>query len=192
MIRKFFKMLWKAVNVPAPQLRARKMSRRNTPWPNGPTTAELAMIKALAEQLGPGNYEGLSAWLVKNIPWTADKGMRDEWKSIGRTLSEKAGDCEDISTIAYEVLKAWGLKDVTILCVYALKKNSGHAVTVFRASKTSEWFFYTNGILRSGYVEFKYMPNWVAKDSGYKGYRDFRVVGSDRKWLTKEEICSLG
>lgn len=79
----------------------------------------------------------VNAWANQHIRYEEDKalyGRSDYWASAPQTLKRRAGDCEDIAILKYQLLARAGVPRDTMFLTVArdLARNADHAVLVVR------------------------------------------------------------
>ena len=153
---------------------------------------EAVLIGGIVQQIGPGNYEGLADWLKQHIEFDKNVPSETYWKYPLETYMDGKGVCKDYALIAMECLKAMGVKDVFILGVLNYQRTKGHAVTIFRKSKTGRWYFYSNDQLIAGPRDFKNLVACVSYESGYGIYPTYTLINKDMQLIYQNEEKDWG
>lgn len=143
--------------------------------------AENIQLQAIAAEVGPGNYKGLSEWLSTHIKWKEDRTPADEWKEPHTTISDGTGDCEDYAVLALEVLKRIGVKDVFLLGIARIDRNLGHVVCIFKESNEQPWRYYDFEKLKTGPVSFRELLYTIARECRYGSKIGYQLADINRK-----------
>ena len=148
----------------------------------------------LADTIGARNYDDLCTWLHKNVPYKTDRTAADEWKEPEDTLKDGYGDCEDIASVAREVLRIWGVQDDYILGVMKVGRNYGHVVCFFRDVPTDEWRFFSNddASLHRGGFNLPDLVRSVGSIMRYGSNLEYKLANRDNVEITKEEEAAYG
>ena len=154
--------------------------------------AENIQLQAIADEVGPGNFQGLSNWLSSHIKYKEDRTAADEWKEPHTTLKDGTGDCEDYAILALEVLKRMGVQDVFLLGVSRKSRSLGHVVAFFRVSKDQKWQYYDFEKLKMGTQTFEDLKYAVARECRYGSNIEYQLADRDRKNLPPVDEAKWG
>ena len=116
----------------------------------------------------------VNAWANSHIRYREDRdlyGAADYWASARQTLSRRAGDCEDIAILKYQLLAAAGVpRDAMFLTVARdLVRHADHAVLIVRAN--------------SAYWMLDNSTNALVDAGSAQDYRPIFSFGTGGKWL---------
>lgn len=159
---------------------------------NAQITEEQKQCKAIVDEVGIGNYEGLSEWLRTHLEYDRSVGNSSPWKYPLDTLTEGKGVCKDYALVAVECLALMGVKDVFFLGVMNKELTSGHAVAIFRTSQDAIWYFYSLEKLLAGPQGFKQLVAYVGYESGYGLHPVYYLFSKDLQFITPEDESNWG
>jgi hypothetical protein len=156
------------------------------------TAVENVQLQQIADEVGVGNYKGLSRWLATHIRYKEDRTPADEWKEPHTTLTDGTGDCEDYAILTLEVLKRMGIHDVFLLGVSSKTRNIGHVVTIFRENKKQVWSYYNFEKLETGKQKFDDLVYAVARECRYGSKIEYLLADGNRKNVPPSEEKANG
>jgi len=122
--------------------------------------------------------EAVNAWANGHIRYEEDEslyGRRDYWANAAETLRHRAGDCEDIAILKYQLLAAAGVsRDAMFLTVARdLVRHADHAILLVRDG-TKFWLLdnSTNALIDGASAQ-DYRPIFSYNERGkwLHGYR---------------------
>ncbi|HED05262.1 MAG TPA: hypothetical protein ENI61_01100 [Ignavibacteria bacterium] len=89
------------------------------------------------EEIKITNVSELHTWIVSNLKYIIEKPndfwAGQEWKMAIQTYRDGGGDCEDLATFNFEMLKRLGYNPILVLVWYTEREiDIGHAIVIFK------------------------------------------------------------
>jgi predicted transglutaminase-like cysteine proteinase len=86
---------------------------------------------------GEANLRAINTWVNGNVRYVEDRalyGRADYWATSRETLRRRAGDCEDLAILKYQMLAAIGIPREAMFLTIArdLARHADHAVLIVR------------------------------------------------------------
>lgn len=155
--------------------------------PSAEVESEQQQCQHIVNNVGVGNYEGLSVWLRTHLEPDREAGNSSPWKYPLDTLIDGKGVCKDYALLVVECLTLMGVKDVFFLGVLNTELTSGHAVAIFRTNKEGPWYFYSFDRLVMGPRKFRRLVECVGYKSGYGLYPVYYLFNKDLTLITPDK-----
>lgn len=149
--------------VSSARLKTRTVARLHL----GPTAGDLL-----------AKMQAVNAWANGHIRYEEDEslyGTPDYWANAAETLSRRAGDCEDIAILKYQLLAAAGVARETMYLTVArdLVRHADHAILLVRDGAKFWLLDNSTDALIDGASAHDYRPIFTYNDRGkwLHGYR---------------------